>query len=103
MIVDEELFQLFAELFPKIINVVNFIPRMSSNLYRKEPIIPRNLFALFLLALNNSNQPTPENTAGERRLIHQHENIDGIAVVSFSGRYKSKIIRECHSSGEDLL
>jgi len=46
-----------------------------------DAIVAFRAVAVFLLALDDSDDAALQDAAGKRGLIHQHENIDGITVV----------------------
>lgn len=50
--------------------------------YGNDPIIPFALSLLTLVALYDSNQPTPQKTTGKSRFVHEDQNIHWISVLS---------------------
>jgi hypothetical protein len=39
----------------------------------------------------------------ESRFVHQHQHVDGAAIVSFRRRNETEAVRKCHSDGQDFF
>jgi hypothetical protein len=76
---------------------------MCVPLNRDDSVIADFLFLIALLTLYHSDDAALQNAPGECRFVHQHQNVDGIAVVSFGRRDKAKVVGKCHPSRQYLF
>jgi hypothetical protein len=85
MVIHEKCLEFFTEALAQIINVLDARTTVIGNLHREDPIIPLFLFAVTLFAFNDADHPTFEFATDKRRLIHQHQNIEWVAVAAKGG------------------
>lgn len=67
-----------------------------------QTIVPYFSSFVQLFAFNNADKTRPEQTAWKSRLIHQNQNVDGVAVAGYCSRQKAEIIGKRHPGGEDF-
>jgi hypothetical protein len=81
VIVDEELLKLFDKLFAQIIDILDMRPSVITLFDCDDAIIALFLAFLSFLALDNADWPTLQDASRECGFIHQHQHINGIAVL----------------------
>lgn len=69
----------------------------------EQPVIALFFSVFGLLAFDYSDQPSFHNAAWERRLVHQDQDIDRVAVIGFGGRNESEVVGKHHSFGQHFL
>ena len=82
MITDEKLLKLTHERLAKVVDVFDRSIAMVVLFDGNDPIVPYLLFAVFLFAFNDANRPAFQHASGKGGLVHQHEHVDGITIVS---------------------
>lgn len=103
VVIDEELLDLFDPLLRQIFELIHIRVLMVGFRDRDEPIVAGLLFAFHLLTLNHPDQTRTHGDAGEGWLIHEQENVDRIAIVSFGARQEAEIVRESHARRQNFL
>src|SRR5579862_4948852 len=103
MVVDEKLFEFLQEMLAQIIKSFYIGPAVCILFHGDDSIISNFTFFPNLLAFDHAYGPAGERTSRKCGLVHQDEYIDRIAIIGFSGRNKSKVIGERHSSGQNLV
>src|SRR5277367_276015 len=103
VIVHEEIFQFLQKGFAQILDVMNIRKAVIFFLHSHDAIIPLKFLLLTLFALDDSNDPALQHAAGESGLVHQHQNIRRVTVISERGWHKTKIVGKFHPCREDFL
>src|SRR4030095_6768692 len=71
--------------------------------YGYDSVVTFAVLLLSLQALDDSDQPTSQKTTRERRLVHEHQNVDGVAIFRDGRRYKSEVVGKSHSDRQNLF
>src|SRR5438270_3441002 len=103
VVVDEEILQLAQELLWQIVQFANHRVHMIRIRDRHQPVVANPLLSIDLLSLDNANKPRGNQHARIRRLIHQQQHVDRIAVIRHGLGKKSEIIRKRHSRRQYLF
>src|SRR5689334_10977639 len=97
MVVDKELFQLSYKLLSQVIDGFNVFPTVRFLLDGDDAVIPLFVFLVSLFSFNDPNGTAGQHASGECRLIHQVQNVYGIAVVGLGRRHESEVEGKGHS------
>ena len=81
VVVHKKLFELLDELIAEIANDLDISKAMIVLFNRYHAVVSFLSVAATLLSLNNSHNSPLEHAAGEGRFIHEHQYVDGIAVI----------------------
>src|SRR4051794_13846444 len=68
-----------------------------------DSIISFLAFSIGLFPFDDSDRPAVQDAAGEGGLVHQYQNINGIAVLCQGRRNETEIVRKTHARRQDLL
>ena len=103
VIVDKEVFELLDEVFGEIIEFLHVGVHVVGLRDGDEPVVADALLAVDLFAADNTDKAGADETAGEGGLVHEKEDVDGIAVVGESAGEETEVVGEGHAGGENLL
>jgi hypothetical protein len=102
-VVHEELLQFVKELLRKIGEASDVGIEMGCFGNGEKAIIANTLSALRLLALDHTDKTRTEKTAGKDGFVHQHEYVDGIAILGEGARDETEVAGKDHSRGKNFL
>jgi hypothetical protein len=109
MVVDEELLEFGEEILGKIGGAGDLGVEVVGLSDGQQAVVAGGLFAVALFAFDDSDETGAEEAAGECGLVHEDENVDGIAVGGNGTGKKAEVVGELHAGrkdffeGEDLL
>src|ERR1700730_16261699 len=98
MVVDEKILEFLDEGLPQIIYMLNVSVRVVHQFDCYNTVVAFDiLLFLALLALDDSHWAAFYQASRIRRLVHQYQHIDGIAVLRFGLRGESKDVGGSHT------
>jgi len=103
VVLDEECFNLFQQWFGQLVNVVDVGEARVVDFSRDQAIVALGLAVFRLLSLDRADQLTLNETAGKRRRIHQHQDVQRIAVIGFGLWNESEVIGKHHPGRENFF
>src|SRR5207253_563426 len=92
VVLHEEMLDFPDHQFPKLVQTMHVLVALRLNRNGDQAIVACLLSILVDLSrLDHTNEPARDETAGESRRIHDHEDIQWIAVVALRGWDKPEI------------
>jgi len=96
---DEEFFHLIEHRFRNFADRLDLFMTVGMYGDSDQAVILRGLAVLRLLGLNETDQADVQNAPDVRWFVHQHHDVDRIAIGSLGGRHKTEIERKTEPFG----
>jgi hypothetical protein len=101
VIVDEEVLEFLEEFFREIVETLDVGVLVVCVGNRDEAVVSDALLAVDLLTFDDSDEAGGNENAGEGWLIHENEDVDGVAVSGDGAGEESEVVGEGHAGGKD--
>jgi len=102
VIADKKMLDLLDEFLAQVVDVLNFGPGVIADFDDDDAVVTVDVFLFFdLFAFDDADRAGFDQTADERGLVHEDQDIDGIAITGFSGRNEAEVVRKAHAGGKN--
>src|SRR5580704_19064193 len=96
------MFDLLDEFFAQVVDVLDFGPGVIADFDDDDAIVTVGLFLLVdLLAFDDADGTGFDQAADKGGLVHEDEDINGIAVTGSGGRDEAEVVGEAHTGGKN--
>ena len=103
VVVDEEVFELLDELFREVVEFFDVGVHVVGLGDGDEAVVADAFFAVDLLAADDADEARGDEAARESGLVHEKENVDGIAVVGEGAGEEAEVVGKDHAGGESVF
>src|ERR1700728_946358 len=103
VVVDEELLELVKKAAGEIAPAADVGILMVGFGDSQQAVVPNLLFAVQLFAFNDADEAGTHGNAGKSRLVHQQQDIEGVAVRCKGPGQKTEVVREAHACRQNRL
>jgi len=103
VVIDEKRLQLLYKLPREIFETLHLGIGVVGLGNRNEAVVADGLAAVLLLAFDDADETGAQKAAGKGWLIHENQNVNGVAVTGNRTRQEAEVIGEGHTSGENFL
>ena len=100
VVVGEELGDFGAGLFGKVVDGAEGAVEVSGFGDGEEAVVAIGLSVLCLFDLHDAEEADKEGAAGKAGLVHEDEDVEGIAVAANRLRKETEVVREDHAGGK---